>query len=344
MQVFHRMMRILVVFTLFLLSFARLAGAVEPVLDVASVPHLKPEGRENYEVFLLTNLPRAFALSATGAHGWFGGTGTAEEARAKALKACANKGAADCAIYAEDLNVIWHGRAPASTRPQSALLHGNWEYGLTTDDRYFWYGPGTARGVFVWGHGKGSGYDGRAVQAQSYVRAFNNAGFDVVRFVRAPFPDYADAAADTLRQGLAALRAKGWRAIVAGGQSRGAWNSLQMLSSPGLADVAIAVSAASFNSTGGQDAEMSRLLRDARSPQSRVFVVQFRNDIYMPDFAGRTAMFRELLVNRVGALLTVVDPPGFEGHGAGNSVAFARRFGPCMLRFATEKSPTVDCQ
>src|SRR5690349_6091487 len=41
-----------------------------PVLDAAAVPHLGPEGREDYARFLLQATPRAFALSPEGAWGW----------------------------------------------------------------------------------------------------------------------------------------------------------------------------------------------------------------------------------------------------------------------------------
>src|SRR5208337_3231457 len=98
----------------------------------------------------------------------------------------------------------------------------------------------------VWGHGKApGGQDLSADQPQSYVRAFNNAGFDVVRFARAPATDYADSAEGWLREALPKLRARGWRMLVVGGQSRGGWNSLQMLDTPGLADAVVAVSPAS---------------------------------------------------------------------------------------------------
>ncbi len=336
-------MRIIFIVLAILFAGVGHAAAAEAILDVAQVPGLRAEGRTAYARFLLVNTPRAFATDGRGPFGWVGGAATLEDARARAMKSCADNGGTQCAVYAEDLDVVWAGRQPVARPPGPGLVFGSWDYGLTTDDRYFRYGPQAARGVFVWGHGKGSGYDGRPVQAQAYVRAFNNAGFDVVRFVRAPFPDYADSAADMLRKGLADLRAKGWRTIVVGGQSRGAWNSLQMLSTPGLADAVIAVSAASFSSTTGQDAEMERLLRAAQSPNTRVFVAQFRDDSYMPDVAGRIAMFRSLLPPRVGALLSVADPPGITGHGGGNSSSFSIQFGPCMLRFVTETPPPSGC-
>jgi hypothetical protein len=314
-----------------------------PVLDIAAVPYLKPPGRASYADFLLMNLPRALAVASNGWYGWYGGAGTIEDARTKALKSCADKGGADCAIYAEGLQVVWPGRPPEALPAVPGPLIETRDYAFAPDPRFIWYGPQAARGVFVWGHGKGMGQDGRESQPQAYVRAFNNAGFDVVRFGREPTADYVDEAADWLRKGLVTLRQKGWRMVVAGGQSRGAWNSLQALDTPGLADAVIAVSPASFSGQATQEGDLSRILRGIRSPAARVAVVQFKGDIYVRDMPGRIDMLREMLPSRVAAALVIDQPEGITGHGGGNSSDFARKFGPCLLRFVTEPVPPTDC-
>src|SRR5262249_31800682 len=111
---------------------------------------------------------------------------------------------------------------------------------------YFWNGPQAARGVVVWGHGKGNGTDAREFQPAPVIRPFNNQGFDVVRFARAPGDDYADWAQEWLRHGLSDLRRRGYRLIISGGQSRGANDALFMLGSPGLVDAVIALSPGSY--------------------------------------------------------------------------------------------------
>jgi hypothetical protein len=289
-------------------------------------------------------LPRAFALASDGRYGWLGGGGTSEDARARALKSCADKGGADCSIYAEDLQVVWRGRAPVALPQPPGALFANRDFALAPDQRYFWFGPGVARGVFVWGHGK-SLQDERSDQPQAYVRAFNNVGFDVVDFQRAPSADYADVAADFLRQGLAKLRATGWRMVVVAGQSRGAWNSLQMLDTPGLADAVIAVSPASFNSNNqsAQDSDLYRIVHAARSPAARVAVVEFSGDVYVRDMPGRIDILRGLEAPRVAAAMIIDEPDGITGHGGGKSGTFARRYGRCLLRFVTDPSPTATC-
>lgn len=323
---------------------ARAAAPGLPVLDVAAVPYVQEVGRASYQAFLLMNEPRAFAVGPHGGYGWQTG-GTIETARAKALESCARKDDTACEIYAEDLQVVWHGRAPVALAVPPSPLVQTRDFALVPDARFIWHGPQAARGVFVWGHGVKSGFDYRGLQPQSHVRAFNNAGFDIVRFDRAPFADqYADDAADFLRGGLARLRRDGWRMVVVGGQSRGAWNSLQMLDTAGLADAVVAISPASFNGTHArQAADLHRILAAATGPSVRVVVVQFEGDVYVQDFAERAADLNGTLRGRVGSVLVIDRPPGLTGHGAGESGAFARGYGPCILRFVTAPVPPADC-
>lgn len=88
-------------------------------------------------------------------------------------------------------------------------------------------------------NGAGALADARGLQPQPHVRAFNNAGFDVVRFDRDPNADARDRAAGWLEEALLDLRRRGYRRVIVGGQSRGGWNSLQMLAHAGLADAVV---------------------------------------------------------------------------------------------------------
>ncbi|HEY2618392.1 MAG TPA: hypothetical protein VGI78_13720 [Acetobacteraceae bacterium] len=323
---------------------SRAAQPQWPILDTGAVPYLKAQGRSSYAGFLLTNLPRAIAVAANGAYGWYGGGGSIEDVRAKALKSCADKGGIGCAIYAEDLQVVWQGRPAVALPPVPGPLIEARDYAFVPDPRYIWHGPQSALGLYVWAHGTGTAHDSRGAQPQPHVRAFNNAGFDIVRFDRAPTMDTADDAAEWLHTGLAALRARGWRTVVAAGQSRGAWNSLQALDTPGLADAVIAISPARFSSQTTQEADLSRILRRAAaSPRARVAVAQFKGDIYVRDMPGRIDMLRDLLPSRVAAALVIDQPEGITGHGGGGSADFARRFGPCLLRFVTDPVPPKEC-
>jgi hypothetical protein len=320
------------------------AADTPPVLDVAAVPNLSAAGRASYASFVLMNLPRAFALASNGLYGWYGGGGTMEAAQAKALKSCADKGGTDCKLYAEDLQVVWQGRAPVALAQPPGPLVANKDFALVPDERFFWYGPVLAKGVFVWGHGKsGALQDLRNDQPQAYVRAFNNAGFDIVRFARAPDADYPDAAAAFLRQGLAAVRQKGWRMLVMAGQSRGAWNSLQMLDTRGLVDAVIAVSPASFTNQAAQESDLYRILHNADAPTARVAVVQFTGDVYVRDMPARIALLHDLAPPKVAAVMVIDQPEGITGHSGGNSSVFAERYGRCLLRFVTNPTPPATC-
>jgi len=132
---------------------------------------------------------------------------------------------------------------------------------------------------------------------------------------------------------------------VVAGQSRGAWNSLQMLDTPGLADAVIALSPASFNSSNQstQEADLYRILHAARSPAARVAVAQFNGDVYVRDMPGRIEMLHGLGPPRVAAMMVIDEPQGITGHSGGDSATFARRYGRCLLRFVTDPGAPANC-
>ena len=336
---------------LFCLVLAARAAFAQPVLDIRAVPGLSDAGRAGYSDFLLANLPRAFAIGSGGAFGWSGGTGTLETAKQKALDTC-NAHGAGCSMYAENLDVVWQGRAALPNATPPAFV-STWNYAIVPDPRFLWHGAAQAAGVFVWAHGLGSmnGHgalnDARGSQPQSYVRAFNNAGFDVVRFERDPNADARDRAASWLEDSLADLRRRGYRRIIAGGQSRGAWNSLQMLTHPGLADAVVAVSPAAHGQGGSpnltaQYDDLRQLVSDVPAARTRLAFVQFAADPFAGDLARRRTLI-ERLQPRLGGLLIIDQPDGLSGHGGGNSAKFATRFGPCLLHFVIDATPPASC-
>lgn len=331
-----------------MMMLAGVARAADlPILDAAAVPYLKPEDRAAYKSFLLGNEPRVFAISSTGAYGWQSGGGTLDQVRAKALASCASKGATDCVVYAEDLSLVYPGRPrvdpPAVPGP---LITGS-GYAFVPDQRFIWHGPRTARGVLVWGHGKaGNQADLSHEQPQNYTRAFNNAGFDIVRFARDPVSDSENNASAWLQENLPKIRAMGWRKVVAAGQSTGAWASLASLDQPGLADAVIAVSAAylSTSNQGAQAAGLYRITHAADSPNTRVALVYFKGDLFVTEgIDARLEHLRSGLQGRVGPLLVIDRPRGFTGHGGANGYEFGRRYGPCLVRFVLDTPPPTTC-
>lgn len=318
----------------------------QPLLDDRAVPGLDDAGRAAYRRWLGSNLPRAVAIGANGPVGWAGGAGTLDQARARALDICRERGGEGCALYAENLDIVWPGRQAASP-PSPGPLISSINYEFAPDQRYIWRGPAAARGVYIWSHGRGLLQDSRGLQPQPHVRLFNNAGFDVVRFDRHPNADDANRAAGWLRDGIAELRRRGYRAVVAGGQSRGGWNSLQALEELNLADVVIAVSAAAHGTGGStnlmaQNDDLRALVSGIPASRTRVAFVQFREDTYMIDADDRTRLM-ERLRPRTGGLLLIDRPEGLNGHGAGGSAKFSTQFGACLLHFALDPTPPAGC-
>ena len=309
-----------------------MAHAQSPATSPAALP-VTAEAKAAYATYLATNLPRAFATGPGDTFGWRGGTGRAETVQADALASCAARSQpapTTCQLYAADLAIA--GQAPP---PAPAALRKTWNYSLDPDPRFVWHGPAAAAGVYLWAHGTG----GQGLQPQTHVRAFNNAKFDIVRFDRDPNADSnRDRAAGWMADGLTLLRSQGYRRVIVGGQSRGAWNALMMLDRPGLVDAVIAISPAahgvgsSTNLTAQYD-DLRQLIGAARPAPVRVAFVQFAADPFAGDLAGRRALV-ELVRPRVGGLLILDQPEGLRGHQAGSSTAFAERYGPCLLQFA----------
>lgn len=167
------------------------------------------------------------------------------------------------------------------------------------------------------------------------MKAFSDAGFDIVRFERDPAHDKDNfLAKQRLRSGLTYLRRLGYAKLVVSGQSRGGWNALQMMMLPGLEDAVIAISPTAFG--GGQQAAAD--MRNAMGthiaePHTRLAFVQFEDDPFAGDEAFRTVMVEDHWAPQLGDVLMIDRPPGFHGHGGGNGEAFRKAYGACLVRF-----------
>ncbi len=74
------------------------------VKEIDRIPHLKEGGRKGYGVFLDRPLPRAFALSGSGAWGWANG---GDDPLSTALNNCQKNSKSPCLLYAVDEQVVW---------------------------------------------------------------------------------------------------------------------------------------------------------------------------------------------------------------------------------------------
>ncbi len=324
------------------------AGAADPLplLDPGRVPHLSDQGRADYARFLLQPTPRVFALSSNGAWGWAAAIeddATATEARA--LENCRRWAGQACRVYVRDLALADGSWAPEPA-PEAAI-GGEGPWVLVPDSRFIWHGPGRARGVYVWAHGRSpGGADSRGTQPQPHARAFNNAGYDVVRLDRDPRLDETEAGAAWMRKALTQLRTQGYTRVVAAGQSRGAWNALQALDQPGLVDAVIAIAPAAHGPTGSPAHvwaldDLRRIVARTQANQARVAIANFQNDPFDPDPVQRAAIFRSFS-GRVAALMVLDRPAGIEGHGGGNDWRFTMRYAECLLDFAEGRTTRCD--
>lgn len=332
------------------------AAAQLPILAPPSLADITPANAAFYARWTGYNLGRAIAFGPNGAQGAGWGNNDLEAAKTQALANCNQRaGGSGCALYAVNLAIVAPGRewTPRETPPATVGIGSSMQWEIVPDARYLWRGPGpgpnAAKGAIVFGHGRGAlDQDNRGNQPQGWVRHFNNAGYDVFRFDRHPSTDDAERAAGWLRDGLTRLRARGYGTIIMTGQSRGGWNSLQMLATAGLVDGAVAIAAAAHGSgssmnLSGQTDQFRRIGREAASPRARVAFVQFALDPFVADFEGRSRVVTEDIAPRVAAVLVIDRPEGFTGHGAGNQWQFADRFGPCLVGFMTEAAPRQRC-
>jgi hypothetical protein len=316
------------------------SAAPEPVLlNPTALPFLSADGRADYRRFLTQPTPRAFAVASDGSWGWAAGHETPAAAEERALQNCRGWGGRDCALYVRDLAVVWPGRQAAPPPVPEAPLAGGAGWAVQADHRFLWHGPRQARGAYLWAHGRAAGgADSRGAQPQPHVRAFNNAGYDVLRFDRDPATDETEAGALWMHQALKSLREAGYTRVIAGGQSRGAWNALQALDTPGLVDAVVAIAPAAHGPTGSPAHawaldDLRRIVAAARAPDARVAVASFSGDEYDPDPAQRAAILGTLTSPRVGALLLLDRPRGISGHGGGADWRFTLRYASCLVEF-----------
>lgn len=89
--------------------------------DVSAVPYLADQGRAAYRAFLGKQLPRAFAVSETGAWGW------AEEGESpdyRALMFCQQTSPKPCHLYLVDDSVVWPAGGNAGGHPGASSAAG----------------------------------------------------------------------------------------------------------------------------------------------------------------------------------------------------------------------------
>jgi len=203
-------------------------------------------------------------------------------------------------------------------------------------------GPSQAAGALVWLHGS---YDGTAVPPPpepEWVGRMAARGLDIWRFDRKRGQDPLLGSGERLLQGLGALRAGGYRRIIAAGHSRGAWIALSALTHPGAADAIVSLSPAAHGTQPERRtqalAEWTALWKAVQGPEVRIVLVQLVDDPWDPDPVQRQAI-AQAGARRAGLpLLSIFMPPDPVGHGGAYEAAFDRLFGAEIAAFADPPS------
>jgi len=238
----------------------------------------------------------AFAQAADGRVVWnfSGGQASPDAAREAAMAACGRAAqplGAECRLFAIDGAV--KGRAaitPASNRIGP----------LRASPLHFQHGPGSARGVVVWSHGRaaaigGTRPDSRGSSTQGWVSLLNDAGWDVFRFDRDPDDDEVETAT-----------------AMHGSDGR--------------------------NQNGALD-DWRRLIGALPANGPRLAAVLFREDAFDPAPSARIERWEARMQQRQAPSLILSPATGPADHGAAAQLSFTQAWGLCLLRFVHEPTP-----
>lgn len=280
----------------------------------------------------------AFLQDAAGRAAWGFASGAPDLAAAEAgaLADCAAEAARQgiggaCQVAARD---AW----PAAAAPVAARIGE-----LAAAPLLRFRGPGVARGVVIWGHGSGGprGTDLRATATPGLVSRLNEAGWDVLRFDRAPGEDGLAVALPRLRAAVRAARAAGYGQVVLGGHSRGGWLALLAAAEePAEVAAVIALSPASWGRVAAADGAGNGRAEEAMAGYAgalhrlagtavRLAVAVFDADPYDPGPAARATMLAGLDAGRAAPALALW-PHDVSGHGGGEDWRFTLEMAPCL--------------
>jgi len=199
-------------------------------------------------------------------------------------------------------------------------------------------GPAAAAGIVIWNHGLGRLKESTS-DTPFLLDGLADAGWDVVRLHRRWASDRVEDSSAALIAAAQGFKSQGYRRVISAGQSFGGWISFAAAGrTRGLFDAIIATAPAAHGEVGrssNYELNASHLYDMASDLNpTRVLVVFFERDSYDP--GGRGPRLARIL-SQAGMPFAVIDrPAGFAGHSVGQSLGFARVFGPCILAFVAE--------
>jgi pimeloyl-ACP methyl ester carboxylesterase len=204
-------------------------------------------------------------------------------------------------------------------------------------------GPGNAKGVVVWSHGRSINSEDSQSPTPAYLQALRDDGWDVMRFDRLSRGDTLTDSTKRLIDYAAALKQKGYKQVMLAGQSFGAFLSLMAADGSPDVDAVLATAPAAYGSFDDfydswrlNATKLYPLLEGVK--RARVMMFYFHGDDFDP--GGRGERSREILSKR-GLGYAVVDQPSYlTSHWAASTGLFLRRYGSCIRDFANNDKLT----
>lgn len=211
------------------------------------------------------------------------------------------------------------------------------------------HGPEEAQGIIIWSHGYGGpARDQRYTPLPGFLAPLNDAGWDVFRYDRDPLEDDIAVALPRLVRALPMLQRAGYRRIVLGGQSRGAWQSiLAATERPELVDSVIAAAPAAHgeageaNNLGVAIADFRRALAGLPANRVRLAVLLFEGDPFDPNPAERAELVATLAASRAAPTVALFPNTGPTGHSGAHDWRFTQRHTACVLTFLNAPVPAT---
>lgn len=324
------------------LTIVAVVAFIAGLAGAAGAQPLSGEATKSFADFQLFGPQRAFVVAPDGRAFWWAGVGGADPSRAvdNALTRCADQARSTCTPYAVN-NIVLGGRDWKTATPPTLAPIGRLRAQPWWENR----GPQAAAGVIVWSHGYKSGKDSTASAPQPWIGRFTAIGYDLYRFDREwirDWPGDATQLAEAVRQ----AKAMGYRRVILAGQSAGGWVSLAATLRGAPVDGVIAVASAHHGEVKDMRdvsiarSEWQQVVKGIR-PGPRLVVVNFADDTY--DVGGRAQDARGAFAASGTQAMVISDPPGFKGHGAGNDLAFARKYGACIQAFIETGATQSPC-
>ena len=289
---------------------------------------LGPNCKEDYEAYILSPYPRAFAQSPDKRRCSYRAGGDSRElVEAAALKSCGPT----CSITKRSPDVPADDKlTPAEMRPAQR------------DPTSRYRGPKEAVGVVICSPGSTPNALPSRNSTAAFVRSFNEAKWDVWRVDRTgPGENTGKGGLEVLNHAIDKLKAAGYQRIVLAGQSVGAFLSLVLAARRTDIEAAIAMAPAIRGDLSDKKAaDLQRVLKEfdsifsvRKNEATRIAVALFSADEFEPSAIQRATIL-ERRARELGWPILLIDrPDGLVGHDAGRGVPFAMRHRDCLLRF-----------